>query len=76
MSRELLLAKGMSSRAHRRASTFNTSRIDHLYVGPHQPGARLFCTMVTTIDGTRLVTLRHHRTRQIGLAWRRSHTCG
>ena len=25
----------------RRASTFNTSRIDHIYVDPHEPGARL-----------------------------------
>jgi hypothetical protein len=23
----------------RRASTFNTSRIDHIYVDPHKPGA-------------------------------------
>ncbi len=26
----------------RRASTFNTSRIDHIYVDPHKPGASLF----------------------------------
>ena len=26
----------------RRASTFNTSRIDHIYIDPHKPGARLF----------------------------------
>lgn len=26
----------------RRASTFNTSRIDHIYVDPHDPNARLF----------------------------------
>ena len=26
----------------RRASTFNTGRIDHIYTDPHQPGARLF----------------------------------
>jgi len=26
----------------RRASTFNTSRIDHIYMDPHKPGARLF----------------------------------
>jgi GDPmannose 4,6-dehydratase len=26
----------------RRASTFNTSRIDHIYVDPHKPKARLF----------------------------------
>lgn len=40
---ELLLAEG--SEVHgivRRASTFNTSRIDHLYEDPHEVGARLF----------------------------------
>ena len=26
----------------RRASTFNTGRIDHIYTDPHQPGTRLF----------------------------------
>ena len=26
----------------RRASTFNTCRIDHIFVDPHEPGARLF----------------------------------
>ena len=26
----------------RRASTFNTGRIDHIYIDPHEPGARLF----------------------------------
>ncbi len=26
----------------RRTSTFNTSRIDHIYVDPHEPGARFF----------------------------------
>ncbi len=26
----------------RRASTFNTSRIDHVYIDPHKRGARLF----------------------------------
>ena len=26
----------------RRASSFNTSRLDHVYEDPHKPGARLF----------------------------------
>ena len=26
----------------RRASTFNTGRIDHIYVDPHDPSAKLF----------------------------------
>ena len=40
---ELLLSK--SYEVHgiiRRSSTFNTSRIDHIYVDPHDPNARLF----------------------------------
>ena len=40
---ELLLSKGYEVHGIiRRASTFNTSRIDHIYVDPHKPGARLF----------------------------------
>jgi GDPmannose 4,6-dehydratase len=40
---ELLLAKGYEVHGLiRRASSFNTSRIDHLYVDPHEPGARFF----------------------------------
>jgi GDPmannose 4,6-dehydratase len=40
---ELLLSKGYEVHGLiRRASTFNTSRIDHLYMDPHEPGARFF----------------------------------
>ncbi|MCD6472195.1 GDP-mannose 4,6-dehydratase [Candidatus Aerophobetes bacterium] len=40
---ELLLSKGYEVHGIiRRASTFNTSRIDHIYVDPHQPNVRLF----------------------------------
>jgi GDPmannose 4,6-dehydratase len=40
---EFLLSKGYEVHGIiRRASTFNTSRIDHIYVDPHEPGARLF----------------------------------
>ena len=39
---EFLLAKGYEVHGLiRRASTFNTDRIDHIYQDPHQPGARL-----------------------------------
>lgn len=39
---ELLLSKGYEVHGIiRRASTFNTSRIDHIYVDPHEPKARL-----------------------------------
>lgn len=40
---ELLLNKGYEVHGIiRRASTFNTSRIDHIYADPHDPHARLF----------------------------------
>lgn len=40
---EFLLLKNYEVHAIiRRASTFNTSRIDHIYVDPHDPHARLF----------------------------------
>lgn len=55
---ELLLRKGYEVHGLiRRASTFNTVRIDHLYVDPHDPGARLFLHYGDLSDGTRLVTL-------------------
>jgi len=55
---ELLLAKGYEVHGLiRRASTFNTVRIDHLYVDPHEPGARLFLHYGDLTDGARLVTL-------------------
>src|SRR5215475_8357988 len=40
---ELLVSKGYEVHGLiRRASTFNTGRVDHLYVDPHDPSARLF----------------------------------
>ena len=40
---ELLLSKGyLVHGIIRRASTFNTSRIDHIFVDKHDPGAKLF----------------------------------
>ena len=40
---EFLLSKGYEVHGIiRRASTFNTGRIDHIYVDPHDPNARLF----------------------------------
>ena len=40
---ELLLAKDYEVHGIiRRASTFNTSRIDHIYIDPHEPTAKLF----------------------------------
>jgi GDPmannose 4,6-dehydratase len=40
---ELLLGKGYEVHGLiRRSSSFNTGRIDHIYVDPHDPNARLF----------------------------------
>lgn len=55
---ELLLAKGYEVHGLiRRASTFNTHRIDHLYRDPHEPGTRFFLHYGDLTDGSRLVTL-------------------
>lgn len=55
---ELLLSKGYEVHGLiRRASTFNTSRIDHLYVDPHDPEAKLFLHYGDLSDGARLVSL-------------------
>jgi GDPmannose 4,6-dehydratase len=55
---ELLLAKGYEVHGLiRRASTFNTQRINHLYLDPHQPEARLMLHYGDLTDGSRLATL-------------------
>jgi GDPmannose 4,6-dehydratase len=55
---ELLLTKGYEVHGLiRRASTFNTARIDHLYVDPHEPTANLFLHFGDLSDGARLVGL-------------------
>jgi GDPmannose 4,6-dehydratase len=55
---ELLLSKGYEVHGViRRASTFNTSRIDHLYNDSHIEGTKLFLHYGDLSDGSRLVTL-------------------
>ncbi|MBO1750299.1 GDP-mannose 4,6-dehydratase [Actinotalea sp. BY-33] len=55
---ELLLQKGYEVHGIiRRASTFNTARIDHLYVDPHDVGPRLTLHYGDLGDGSRLNTL-------------------
>lgn len=52
---ELLLAKGYEVHGLiRRASTFNTQRIDHLYEDPHEKGAKLFLHYADLTDSSRL----------------------
>lgn len=55
---ELLLGKGYEVHGIvRRASTFNTSRVEHLYVDPHDENARFFLHYGDLSDGSRLSTL-------------------
>jgi GDPmannose 4,6-dehydratase len=55
---ELLLAKGYEVHGIiRRASTFNTSRIDHLYTDPHYDKTRLFLHYGDLTDSVALVKL-------------------
>lgn len=55
---ELLLGKGYEVHGLvRRASTFNTGRIDHLYQDGHDPDARLFLHHGDLSDGARLTKL-------------------
>lgn len=55
---ELLLSKGYEVHGLiRRASTFNTDRIDHIYVDPHDPKARLFLHYGDLNDGGQLSNL-------------------
>ena len=52
---ELLLDKGYEVHGViRRTSTFNTDRIDHIYVDPHQEDAKLFLHYGDLNDGTML----------------------
>ncbi len=55
---DLLLAKGYEVHGIiRRASTFNTSRIDHLYQDPHVNGVRMFLHYGDLADSVNLVKL-------------------
>jgi len=55
---EFLLTKGYEVHGIiRRSSTFNTSRIDHIYVDPHEPGARIFLHYGDLCDSTQLTNL-------------------
>jgi GDPmannose 4,6-dehydratase len=55
---ELLLKKGYEVHGLiRRASTFNTERIDHLYIDPHQERARIFLHYGDLSDSGQLTNL-------------------
>lgn len=55
---ELLLAKGYEVHGvKRRASSFNTERLDHIYQDFHQAGARFLLHYADLTDGSSLATL-------------------
>ncbi|MBI5020659.1 MAG: GDP-mannose 4,6-dehydratase [Ignavibacteriales bacterium] len=58
---ELLLEKGYEVHGIiRRASTFNTGRIDHLYTDPHINGVRFFLHYGDISDSTNLIKLLYN----------------
>jgi GDPmannose 4,6-dehydratase len=58
---EFLLSKGYEVHGIiRRSSTFNTHRIDHIYVDPHEPNARLFLNYGDLSDPGILTELIYH----------------
>lgn len=58
---ELLLEKGYEVHGIiRRASTFNTSRIDHIYTDPHLNGVRFFLHYGDISDSTNLIKLLYN----------------
>jgi len=58
---ELLLSKGYEVHGIiRRASTFNTSRIDHLYSDPHINGVKLFLHYGDLADSVQMVKLLYN----------------
>ena len=55
---ELLLAKGyVVHGVKRRSSSFNTGRVDHLYVDPHEADARFFLHYGDLTDATNLIRI-------------------
>jgi GDPmannose 4,6-dehydratase len=55
---ELLLAKGYTVHGiKRRSSSFNTARVDHLYVDPHETTTRFFMHYGDLTDATNLIRI-------------------
>jgi GDPmannose 4,6-dehydratase len=55
---ELLLHKGYTVHGiKRRSSSFNTARVDHLYVDPHVKGARFYMHYGDLTDATNLIRI-------------------
>jgi len=55
---EFLLERGYEVHGiKRRSSSFNTERVDHLYVDPHYPGARFFLHYGDMTDATNIIRI-------------------
>src|SRR5246500_1832182 len=55
---EMLLRKGYTVHGiKRRASSFNTGRVDHLYVDPHESRTRFFMHYGDLTDATNLIRI-------------------
>jgi len=70
---ELLLEEGYEVHGIiRRTSTFNTDRIDHMYVDPHKEDAQLFLHYGDLTDGTTLrrilEEIKPHEVYNLGLS--------
>lgn len=62
---ELLLAKGYIVHGlKRRSSSFNTQRVNHLYVDPHVENAKFFLHYGDMTDATNLIRLMQRRSRR------------
>ena len=73
---DLLLEKGYEVHGIiRRASTFNTSRIDHLYADPHINGVRMFLHYGDLSDSVNLVKLLYELEAGRNLSSRRAKPC-
>ena len=73
---DLLLEKGYEVHGIiRRASTFNTARIDHLYADPHINGVRLFLHYGDLTDSVNLVKLLYQLTAGRNLSSRGAKPC-
>ena len=58
---EFLISKGYEVHGIiRRASTFNTGRIDHIYVDPHEPDARFFLHYGDLSDSEQISNIIHN----------------
>jgi GDPmannose 4,6-dehydratase len=72
---ELLLGKGYIVHGlKRRASSFNSARVDHLYQDPHEFGTAFFMHYGDMTDSTNLLRLVKELSPRKFIIWRRKAT--